>query len=89
MHLPGRIGPIWHRGVLGAYAGLGEVFEQPIDVADGAGGVHRLRRIVLQLDRPTRDGETEIVPVTDLPAEVTALAYCAAYAGRWQIEGHY
>src|SRR3954453_42024 len=37
----------------------GEVFEQPIDVADGEGGVHRLRRIVLKLDEPTRDGETE------------------------------
>src|SRR3954462_9521155 len=49
----------------------GEVFEQPIDVADGEGGVHRLRRIVLKLDRPTRDGGTEVVLVTNLPAEVT------------------
>jgi hypothetical protein len=67
----------------------GEVFEQAIDVADGEGGVHRLRRIVLKLDRPTRDGETEIVLVTNLPAEVTAIACCGAYAGRWRIEGHY
>jgi hypothetical protein len=67
----------------------GEVFEQPIDVADGAGGVHRLRRIVLALDQPTRDGETEIVLVTNLPAEVTALACCETYKGRWRIEGHY
>src|SRR3954464_2403976 len=67
----------------------GEVFEQPIDVADGEGGVHRLRRIVLKLDEPTRDGETEIVLVTNLPAEVTALQCCEAYRGRWQSEGHY
>jgi hypothetical protein len=67
----------------------GEVFEQAIDVADGAGGVHRLRRIVLVLDQPTRDGETEIVLVTNLPAEVTAIQCCQAYAGRWRIEGHY
>src|SRR3954471_24805112 len=46
----------------------GEVFEQPIDVADGEGGAHRLRRIVLKLDEPTRDGETAIVLVTNLPA---------------------
>jgi hypothetical protein len=67
----------------------GTVFEQPVDVADGEGGVHRLRRIVLQLDRPTRDGETEIVLITNLPAEVTALECCATYLVRWQIEGHY
>ena len=67
----------------------GEVFEQPIDVADGEGGVHRLRRIVLKLDEPTRDGETEIVLVTNLPAAVTALQCCEAYRDRWQIEGHY
>src|SRR3954463_14632305 len=67
----------------------GEVFEQPIDVADGEGGVHRLRRIVLKLDEPTRDGETEIVLVTNLPAEVTARQCCEAYRGRWRIEGHY
>jgi hypothetical protein len=67
----------------------GEVFEQPIDVADDQGGVHRLRRIVLRLDEPTRDGETEIVLVTNLPAAVTALLCCEAYRGRWRIEGHY
>src|SRR4051812_658215 len=67
----------------------GEVFEQLIDVADGEGGVHRLRRIVLKLDEPTRDGKTEIVLVTNLPAEVTALQCCEAYRGRWRIEGHY
>jgi hypothetical protein len=89
----------WHRSTLPFTAAgrsrkrgrcaTGEVFEQPIDVADGEGGVHRLRRIVLKLDEPTRDGETEIVLVTNLPAEVTALECCRAYAGRWGIEGHY
>src|SRR4051794_40038687 len=67
----------------------GEVFEQPIDVPDGAGGLHRLRRIVLKLDQPTRKGETEIVLVTNLPAEVTAILCCETYKGRWRIEGHY
>src|SRR3954471_3839916 len=89
----------WHRSTLPFTAAgrlrargrcaTGEVFEQPIDVADGEGGVHRLRRIVLKLDEPTRDGETEIVVVTTLPAEVTALQCCEAYRGRWRIEGHY
>ena len=44
---------------------------------------------MLKLDQPTQDGETEIVLVTNLPAAVTALACCGAYAGRWRIEGHY
>jgi hypothetical protein len=67
----------------------GRVFEQEIDVSDGAGTTHRLRRIVLKLDQPTRDGEAEIVLVTNLPAEVTALQCCEAYRSRWRIEGHY
>jgi hypothetical protein len=89
----------WHRSTLPfepagrlrprGRCATGEVFEQPIDVPDGEGGVHRLRRIVLKLDQPTRDGETEIVLVTNLPAEVTAIACCETYKGRWQIEGHY
>ena len=44
---------------------------------------------MLRLDEPTRDGETEIVLITNLPAEVPAAACCDAYAGRWAIEGHY
>src|SRR5947208_9666080 len=89
----------WHRSTLPfvpagrlrprGRCATGEIFEQPIDVSDGEGGVHRLRRIVLKLDEPTRDGETEIVLVTNLPAVVTAPQCCEAYRGRWRIEGHY
>ena len=47
----------------------GEIFEQPIWVDDPEceGRRYRLRRIVLRLDRPTREGETEIVLITNLP----------------------
>src|SRR4051794_10815174 len=89
----------WHRSTLPFRAAgrlrargrcsTGEVFEQPVDVDDGEGGVHRLRRIVLKLDQPTRDGEAEVVLVTNLPAEVTASQCCEAYRTRWRIEGHY
>src|SRR5512143_1235190 len=89
----------WHRSTLPSRpagrlrargrCSTGEVFEQPIDVDDGEGGVHRLRRIVLKLDQPTRDGEAELVLVTNLPAEVPAWQCCEAYRGRWRIEGHY
>lgn len=68
----------------------GEVFEQEVLVDDPDGdGRHRLRRIVLKLDQATRDGETEIVLVTNLPAEVSALLCAVVYRGRWQIEGHF
>jgi hypothetical protein len=89
----------WHRSTLPFRAtgrlrrrgrcGSGRISEQTIEVEDGDGVTHALRRIVLELDEPTRDGETEIVLITNLPAEVTAAACCDAYAGRWQIEGHY
>jgi IS4 transposase len=69
----------------------GTVLEQAIEVEDpdSPGAVHRLRRIVVQLDRPTRDGETEVVLVTNLPGEVSAFACCAAYLERWQVERHF
>jgi hypothetical protein len=89
----------WHRSTLPFRAtsrlrprgrcAAGRISEQTIAVADGDGVARPLRRIVLELDKPTRDGETEVVLITNLPAEVTAEACCAAYAGRWQIEGHY
>jgi hypothetical protein len=69
----------------------GEVFEQEIlvDAPELPGVRHRLRRIVLRLDRPTRDGEVEIALVTNLPADVTAVVCCETYRGRWSIEGHF
>src|SRR4051794_33032365 len=89
----------WHRSTLPFRATgrlrprgrctAGRIFEQTIAVADGDGVTHPLRRVVLKLDEPTRDGETEIVLITNLPAEVTAEACCAGYLERWQIEGHY
>jgi Transposase DDE domain len=67
----------------------GEILEQTIEIIDGDAVARPLRRIVLERDEPTRDGETQIVLITNLPAEVTAAARCAAYADRWEIEGHY
>jgi IS4 transposase len=69
----------------------GMVLEQAIAVADTElpGMVHRLRRIVLQLDQPTREGDTEIVLVTNLPEAVSAIACCDAYRERWQVERHF
>jgi hypothetical protein len=69
----------------------GEVFEQAIWVDDPEckGRRYRLRRIVLQLDQPTREGETEIVLITNLPETVSAVLCCQVYRGRWEIERHF
>jgi hypothetical protein len=69
----------------------GEIFEQPIWVDDpeSEGRRYRLRRIVLRLDRPTREGEPEIVLITNLPDEIKASLCCQTYHGRWEIEHHF
>ena len=46
-----------------------------------------VRRLVVRLLKPTRDGDREIVLLTNLPAEVaTALQVAELYLGRWRIE---
>jgi hypothetical protein len=69
----------------------GEIFEQPIWVDDpeSKGRRYRLRRIVLVLKKPTRNGETEIVLITNLPDTVPADLCCRVYRGRWEIEQHF
>jgi Transposase DDE domain len=69
----------------------GDIFEQPIwvDDPDCEGQRYRLRRIVLRLDHPTREGETEIVLITNLPDEIKASLCCEVYRGRWEIERHF
>jgi IS4 transposase len=66
----------------------GAVSEQAFVVteADGSGAMS-LRRIRLELDRPTRDKETELFLLTDVPAErADARALAEAYRDRWRLE---
>jgi hypothetical protein len=69
----------------------GEISEQPIWVDDPEcqGRRYRLRRIVLRLDQPARNRETEIVLITNLPDSVPADLCCQVYRRRWEIEGHF
>ena len=46
----------------------GAVFEQEMRIGDGEGGTTVVRRITVDLDTPTRDGETEVHILTNLPA---------------------
>jgi tetrahydromethanopterin S-methyltransferase subunit B len=45
-----------------------------------------LRRVTLELDQPTRDGENEIHVLTNLPASIGAPQIAELYLQRWQIE---
>ncbi len=54
----------------------------------GVAGTPVVRRVVVRLDRPTQDGDTELAVLTNLPAAaVPAAAVAAAYRQRWRIEG--
>jgi len=67
----------------------GELFEQQAVVTDEqTGSSVRVRRVVVQLDEPTRDGDTEVSVLTNLPAELAdAAAVAELYLTRWTIEG--
>ena len=66
----------------------GLVSEQVVCIESDGGQVLVLRRIVLVLHEPTRDGETEIVLLTTVPSEAASACVLAAlYRKRWTIEG--
>src|SRR4051795_6953206 len=65
----------------------GKVFEQTIRATNDAGEVLILRRITVLLDQPTRDGETELHILTNVPAkDAKARTIADMYRKRWTIE---
>jgi Transposase DDE domain len=65
----------------------GEVFEQKITLEGKDGTRLEARRVVLRLDAPTRDEETELAIVTNVPAsDASAVAIAALYRKRWTLE---
>lgn len=66
----------------------GKVYEQQVRL-QFLGQAFLLRKIVLQLDTPTRDGETEIVLLSNLPRRVRATRIAMVYRERWSIEKHF
>jgi hypothetical protein len=68
----------------------GQVFEQQLRLGDGAGGSWVVRRVTVELDQPTEDGDTEIHILTNLPVKKARAAQIAElYRGRWTIEGFF
>jgi IS4 transposase len=68
----------------------GRVFEQKLRLGDGEGGVWVVRRVTVELDQPTEDGDTEIHILTNLPVKkATAAKVAELYRKRWTIEGFF
>jgi hypothetical protein len=66
----------------------GWVSERPVGVMHDGVEVLPLRCIRVRLKKPTREGETEIEILTNLPAEdADAVTVAALYLGRWTVEG--
>jgi Transposase DDE domain len=65
----------------------GRLYEQRVQLRDEEGHPVLLRRITVVLDQPTREGETALHILTDLPARVPAKKVADIYRQRWTIEG--
>ena len=65
----------------------GEVYEQTVTVNTPEGEPMKLRRIVLRLNKRTRDGDSEIAILTNLPkGALGAVAVAELYRKRWTLE---
>jgi IS4 transposase len=64
----------------------GRVYEQQGHLGDVSGKILELRRITIVLDKPTRDGDTEIHILSNLPLRVRAKVIARLYQKRWTIE---
>jgi hypothetical protein len=68
----------------------GAVYEQRVQATDpDTGATLTLRRIEVRLQQKTRDGDATIAVLTNLPAEVSAVAIADLYRKRWTIEQHF
>jgi hypothetical protein len=77
--------PVGHRRRVGRID-TGVVYEQGLRLTTAEGEEITVRRVTLKLDEPTRDGDTELHLLTNLPKKVSASKIAKAYASRWQIE---
>ncbi|MHC5735864.1 transposase [Nostoc sp.] len=65
----------------------GKVFEQTVKVSDDEGYLSNIGRVKIILDETTRDGDSEIFILTNLPTKVAnALLVAQIYRKRWTIE---
>jgi DDE family transposase len=63
----------------------GKIYEQAIEFVY-EGTTYKLRRITIELIQATRDGDTRLHLLTNLPTKVSALKAAELYRKRWTIE---
>ena len=65
----------------------GDVYEQPVTIKDAHDKGMKLRRIIVKLDKPTRDGDAQIAILTNVSKKVAgAVAVANLYRERWTLE---
>lgn len=65
----------------------GDVYEETVTIKDTRNESLTLRRVVMKLDRSTRDGDHEIAILTNLPRKSgDAVAVAKLYRERWTLE---
>lgn len=64
----------------------GVIYEQNLRISNKDDEVLTVRRITIERDKPTKDGETEVHILTTLPASVGAKEIAEVYHHRWTIE---
>ena len=84
-NLPGRLRG--RRKYMGRIE-TGRVYEQPMEITDPkTGSTVTIRRITVKLNKPTRDGDTEIHILTNVPRRAAnAQKVADLYRKRWTIE---
>lgn len=65
----------------------GMVYEQDLRLLGARDTTLVIRRITIELDEPTRDGDDEIHVLSNLPAKIKALKLASLYRERWTVEG--
>lgn len=64
----------------------GIIYEQNIQCVGESGEIRNFRRITVHLYEPTRDHDTEVHVITNLPQRVSAEKVADLYRKRWKIE---
>lgn len=65
----------------------GTAYENKLVLPDYDGQRMEVRRVVVKLNQPTRDGDTEMVILTNLPLKVAdAMRIAQLYRDRWRVE---
>jgi IS4 transposase len=63
------------------------VYEQSVTIKKYDGEVMKTRRVIIRLDKPTRDGDAEMAILTNLPMKAAdAVAVAELYRKRWTLE---